>query len=228
MVDIEAGEFTRPRRFDVVTAACVVLTVDAALFLLIAVVGVPFLLYIFADDDTGTWQRMWPLISWWLVATALGAASALATVRVTGGGGGAGVRRLGAAAATATAVGVGVLISVTFDGSLFDRALFLAVAGALFVIANVAAALVLISPASAADEDIEIETMESGYEDDEVDDVDQAEFDEPAEPVMAKDTVELARTGPGRAASSAARRRLRRQAAMRTMAGVRMTRRPRR
>ena len=39
MVDIEVGEFTGRRRFDPVTAASVVLTVDAALFLVLAVVG---------------------------------------------------------------------------------------------------------------------------------------------------------------------------------------------
>jgi len=63
MVEIEVGEFSRGRRrVDAVTAASLVLTVDAALFLVIAVLGVPFLLFVFGDED-GTWHRMWPLVT---------------------------------------------------------------------------------------------------------------------------------------------------------------------
>src|SRR3954453_11707388 len=95
MVDIEVGEFTGRRRFDPLTAAAVVLTVDAALFLVLAVVGVPFLMFIFGDDYTGRWQHIAPLVTWWLVAALLGAACATAVARSLGRGG-VRVRRAGA------------------------------------------------------------------------------------------------------------------------------------
>src|SRR4051794_11131522 len=211
MVDIEVGEFTGRRRFDPVTAAAVVLTVDAALFLVVAVVGVPFLLFIFGDDYTGTWPQMAPLVTWWVAAALLGAACATAVVRSFGRGG-TGARRLGVVAAIATVIAVSALIAVSFQ-----RAPVLAVFGALLAIANVGAARVLTGPGGAdlAEEEPEIVFIEEA----------EVEDDEPVEPRI---TVELARTGPGRTAPSAARRRLRRTAAMQTMAGVRMTRRPRR
>jgi len=204
MVDIEVGEFTGRRRFDPVTAAGVVLTVDAALFLVLAVVGLPFLLYIFADDDTGTWSRMAPLVSWWTAAALLGAASTIAVVRSFGSGGDR-ARRLGAASAIGTVIAVVALISTTAD-----RAPLLGLFGGFLAIANVGAARVLAGPRAVdpADEEPEIVFL--------------AEAEE-AEPRV---TVELARTGPGRALPSAARRRLRGRAAMQTHAGVRMSRRP--
>lgn len=233
MVDIEVGEFTGRRRFDRVTAAAVVLTVDAALFLVVAVVGVPFLLYIFADDDTGTWPHMAPLVIWWVVAAVLGAACTAAVVR-TFGRGGPGARRLGVVAAIATVIAVGVLVAVSFG-----RAPVLALFGALLAIANVGAARVLTGSddGDLAEEEPEIvfvdevePELESASEPELAPEFD-AEFaddlagDEPAEPRI---TVELGRTGPGRAVPSAARRRLRSKAAMQTHAGVRLTRRPRR
>ena len=223
MVDIEVGEFTERRRFDPVTAASVVLTVDAALFLMVAVVGLPFLLFIFSDDDTGTWQRMAPLVSWWVAAALLGAACTTAVVRAFGRGG-AGARRLGVVAAIATVIAVSVLIAVSFE-----RTPVLAVFGALLAIANVGAARVLIGPGGADLAEEEPEILFADVEADEEVEVAEVEAepadDEPAEPRI---TVELARTGPGRSVPSAARRRLRGKAALQTHAGVRMSRRPRR
>jgi len=221
MVDIEVGEFTGRRRFDPITAASVVLTVDAALFLVLAVVGLPFLLYIFADDDTGTWSRMAPLVTWWAAAALLGAASTVAVVRSFGRGGGR-ARRIGTAAAIATVIAVVALISTTAG-----RAPLLGLLGGFLAIANVGAARVLAGPrgAALADEEPEVvfwdeAEVEAWLEDDEP--------DEPIEPAEPRVTVELAHTGPGRTVSSAARRRLRGRAAMQTHAGVRMSRHPRR
>jgi hypothetical protein len=241
MVDIEVGEFTGRRRFDPVTAASVVLTVDAALFLVVAVVGVPFLLFIFGDDYTGTWRHMAPLITWWVVAALLGAACTTAVIRSFGRGG-AGARRAGAVSAIATVVAVCALI-----GTTFERAPLLALFGGLLAIANVAAARVLTAPGRVdpAEDDFEsVFTEETELEDAHLEDAQfedaqfedaelgAAEFEDaelsdagPAEPRI---TVELARTGPGRTVPSAARRRLRGKAAMQTHAGVRLTRRPRR
>ena len=225
MVDIEVGEFTGRRRFDRVTAASVVLTVDAAVFALLALIGVPFLLYIFADDDTGTWQHMTPLVIWWAVAALLGAACTTAVVRSFVRGG-AGARRLGVVAAIATVVAVVALIVTTVG-----RTPLLAVFGALLAIANVGAARVLSGPGDAdlAEEEPEADFPAAIDFPAEIDFLEEAEEvpadDEPAEPRV---TVELARTGPGRTVPSAARRRLRGKAAMQTHAGVRLTRRPRR
>jgi len=218
MVDIEVGEFTGRRRFDRVTAATIVLTVDAALFVVIAVVGVPFLLFIFGDD-TGTWPRMGPLVAWWATSALLGTACATAVTRSVGRGG-AGARRLGFLAAIATVIVVSALIGVSFD-----RAPLLAVFGALLAIANVGAARVLTGPGSAdlAEEEPEFIFVEMADEDAEVEA--EPEDDEPAEPRI---TVEFVRTGPGRVVPSAARRRLRGKAALQTHAGVRLTRHPRR
>ena len=218
MVGIEVGEFTGRRRFDRVAAATIVLTVDAALFVVIAVVGVPFLLFIFGDD-TGTWSRMAPLIAWWATAALLGTACATAVIRSVGRGG-AGARRLGCLAAIATVITVSALIAVSFD-----RAPLLAVFGALLATANVGAARALTGPgvADPAEEEPEFIFVERAQEDAEAEA--EPEDDEPAEPRI---TVELVRTGPGRAVPSAARRRLRGNAALQTHAGVRLTRHPRR
>ena len=219
MVDIEVRQFTGRRRFDRVTAGTIVLTVDAALFVVVAVVGVPFLLFIFSDDDTGTWPRMAPLVAWWAAAALLGTACATAVIRSVARGG-AGARRLGFFAAIATVMAVTALIAVSFD-----RAPLLVGVGALLAIANVGAARALTGPrfGDLAEEEPEFFPMEEREEDAEAEA--EPEDDEPAEPRI---TVELVRTGPGRAVTSAARRRLRGRAALQTHAGVRLTRRPRR
>jgi hypothetical protein len=212
VVDIEVGEFAGRRRFDRDTGAAIVLTVDAALFVVIAVVGVPFLLYIFADDDTGTWPRMAPLLAWWATAALLGAASATAVVRSVGRGG-PGARRLGFLAAIATVIAVIALIAVSFG-----RAPLLAVFGGLLAIANLGAARVLTAPGSADHAELIFEEAEEEP---------AAETEPAADEPEPRITVELARTGPGRAVPSAARRRLRARAALQTHSGVRLTRRSR-
>lgn len=219
MVDIEVREFTGQRRFDRVTAGAIVLTVDAALFVVVTMVGVPFLLFIFADDDTGTWRRMVPLVALWVTSALLGTACAAAVIR-SAGRGGAGGRRLGLVAATATVIAVSALIAASFD-----RAPLLAVLGALLAVANVGAAWALARPGltDLAGEEPEFITGEEAAAD--ADAGTEPEDDEPAEPRI---TVELVRTGPGRSAPSAARRRLLRKAALHTHAGGRLTRRPRR
>jgi hypothetical protein len=219
MVDIEVGEFTGRRRFDRVTAATIVLTVDAALFVVIAVLGVPFLLFIFSDDDTGTWPRMAPLIAWWATTALLGTVCATAVIRAVGRGG-AGARRLSFVAAIATVIAVSALIVASFD-----RAPLLAVFGGLLAIANAGAARALTGPGftDLAEEESEFIFVEEVEEDAEAEA--EPEDDEPAEP---RTTVELVHTGPGRAVPSAARRRLRGKAALQTHAGVRLTRHPRR
>ncbi|WP_030442277.1 hypothetical protein [Actinoplanes subtropicus] len=226
MVDFEVGEFTARRRFDAAAAATVVLTVDAALFLVVAVVGVPFLLFVFGDDDTGTWPHMAPLLTWWVAAALLGAACATAVVRSFRRGG-TGAGRIGVVSAIATVVAVGVLIAVSVE-----RAPLLAAVGALLAIANGGAALALTRPGEAdpAAEGPEIVFMEDAdaFLEDEVFTGGEVFTEDAGEEAEPRITVELARTGPGRAIPSAARRRLRRQAAMRTHAGVRLGRRPRR
>ncbi|MEU4690221.1 hypothetical protein [Actinoplanes sp. NPDC023714] len=68
------------RRLDTVHGAMIVLTVNAIVFSGIAGVGALFLMFFFADE-TGTWGRLWPLVAGWVAAAALGAASAISTVR---------------------------------------------------------------------------------------------------------------------------------------------------
>ena len=181
-------------------------------------VGVPFLLFIFGDDDTGTWPHMAPLVVWWVAAALLGAACATAVVRAFGRGG-AGARRIGMVSAIATVIVVSVLIATSFS-----RAPLVAVFGALLALANVAAARVLIGPdpVEVADDEPEIVFL------DEAEAEAWADEDEDEEPAEPRVTVDLPRTGPGRGVPSAARRRLRGKAAMQTHAGVRLSRRARR
>ncbi|SNY68903.1 hypothetical protein [Paractinoplanes atraurantiacus] len=139
MVDvIETTELAGARRrMDKVTSAAVVVTVDAVLFLAIAVVGVPFLMFVFADE-TGTWARLWPYVGSWVLAGVGGAACAAATYGLTRSG--AQLARHGGAAAAVGAAVVAVLIS-----ALLWRSLMLGPVTAVFVIANLIAAFVLFS-----------------------------------------------------------------------------------
>ncbi|MFI5891839.1 hypothetical protein ACIA5D_17180 [Actinoplanes sp. NPDC051513] len=221
---IEAGELPGARRIDTVTAATLVLTVNAALFLVIAVVGAPFLLYIFADDDTGTWSRMWPLVTWWVVAAGLGAASARVAVRAIGRGN-YDFRPSGIGAALATAVAISVLVVTSFG-----RSPVIAAVGALFALANLFAAVALRNADPVAEEDDEFEEEAFEEDDDELALV-AGEEPEIAEEAPTRETIDLSprsNRGPGRVAPTAARRRMRRRAALVTLTGVRMARRPRR
>lgn len=222
MVEIGAGEIRRTRQWDAVTAGSVVVTIDAALFLVIAVVGVPFLLYIFADDDTGTWERMWPLIAGWTIATVLGSACARVAIRAIGSGN-YDFRRSGAIAGFTTAVAVG-----TLAGTSAERSPVLAVIGTVFAVANVLAGLALLraeAPELLAAEEEEYEPVDELMND----------VEPEIEPSPVRETIDLtprvrAIQGPGRGrgASVAARRRMRGRAALVTLSGVQMSRRPRR
>ncbi|MCU7727628.1 hypothetical protein ODJ79_28250 [Actinoplanes sp. KI2] len=194
MVDIEVGELTERRRFDPITAASVVLTVDAALFLVIAVVGAPFLMFVFADDYTGTWPQMAPLVIGWVAAALLGAACATAVVRSFGSGG-VWARRLGAASAIVIVLAVAVLIATTYQGTPL-----LALSGAPLAIANLAAAVVLtrpgvVDPADEEPEIVFIEEPEAEFEEPEPEpDFDEAEFEEP-EPDVEEPGAEFEEPG---------------------------------
>ncbi|MFF5083213.1 hypothetical protein ACFY36_39730 [Actinoplanes sp. NPDC000266] len=137
MVDvIETTELAGARRrMDKVTSAAVMVTIDAVLFLAIAVVGVPFLMFVFADE-TGTWGRLWPYVGSWVLAGVGGAACAAAAYGLTRSGAQL-ARHAGAAAALGAAV-VAVLIS-----ALLWRSLMLGPVTAVFVIANLLAAVTL-------------------------------------------------------------------------------------
>lgn len=139
MADIEAGRTVRAHRVDAVGAAAVVVTVDAVLLLAIAVIGVPFLMFVFADED-GTWQRLWPLAVSWLVAVVLAALCITAVARLAGFGSYS-IRRVGTAAALGTAVAALVLAAATAASSP-GWLLF----GLPITVANLAAALVLAGP----------------------------------------------------------------------------------
>ena len=136
MVDLEAGEPARGHRIDAVAAAAIVLTVDAVLLLVIAVIGVPFLMFVFGDEN-GTWHRLWPYAVAWLVAVLLAVACAAAVLRLSGYGAFS-VRRAGTTAALGTAVAAAVLAvtSIRTSPSLVLIAL-------PFALANLGAALVL-------------------------------------------------------------------------------------
>ncbi|WP_203770829.1 hypothetical protein [Paractinoplanes deccanensis] len=79
MVDvIEVNELPEARRrIDPVMAAAVTVSVDAALFVVVAVAGVPFLMFVFADES-GTWQRLWPYVGTWVIACVSGAGTTAA------------------------------------------------------------------------------------------------------------------------------------------------------
>jgi hypothetical protein len=217
---IEVGELPGARRIDTVTAASVVLTINAALFLVIAVVGAPFLAYIFADDDTGKWNRMWPLVTWWFVAAGLGVACARVAMRSIGRRN-YDIRRSGTGAALGTAAAITMLVVTSFE-----RSPIVAAVGTLFVLANIGAAVALHN-SSPAEEELE---DDDELEHEELEDLAYAE-PEAAEEAPARDTVDLSgleNRGPGRGAPAAARRRMRRRAALVTLTGVQMARRPRR
>ncbi|MEV6302985.1 hypothetical protein AB0M02_26455 [Actinoplanes sp. NPDC051861] len=134
-VEIEADGFVPARRIDAVTVAAIVLTVDAVLFLLIAILGVPALIWLFGDE-IASWSRLWLVVVVWLVACALGPLCTAAVMRVTGRGRYS-IRRTGTAAAVGTAAATGVLALVSAAGSPG-----LAGLAALFGVANLAAARV--------------------------------------------------------------------------------------
>ncbi|MFG1991860.1 hypothetical protein ACGFJ7_17975 [Actinoplanes sp. NPDC048988] len=136
MVDVEAMELTgERRRFDRLTAAAVMVAVDAVLYLVIAIVGVPFLMFVFADE-TGTWQRLWPYVGSWVLLCVGGAACAAAAFGLTRNAAPP-ARQAGAVAALGAAV-VAVLVSL-----LMWPTATVGPAGAVLVVLNLVAALTL-------------------------------------------------------------------------------------
>ncbi|MBB2944216.1 hypothetical protein FB565_003945 [Actinoplanes lutulentus] len=139
----DTGQDWRPagqgrRRLDTITASAIVLTANAIILLAIAVVGVPFMLFFFADE-TETWQRLWPLVASLTGALALGALNAVATVRFA--------RRpsdppriADGVAALATAAAAAILLTATPG---------VAMLAAPFALVNVAAAWILFRAAYA-------------------------------------------------------------------------------
>ncbi|MBB4691873.1 hypothetical protein [Paractinoplanes abujensis] len=235
MVDLEAGE-ARGHRIDAVAAAAIVLTVDAVLLLVVAVIGVPFLMFVFGDED-GTWQRLWPFAAGWVLAVLLAAACAAAVIRLSGFGSYS-IRRAGTLAALSTAVAAAVLAVVSIRTSPS-----LVVIGLPFAVANLGAALVLAGPeralamtdrftifqAAEAPEPVAGEVAVYEEEDESA----YAQRPEP-DPTRQRDTIDLlaysdargdARTRPG---ARTRPRRSRGPAALRTLSGVTLPPRARR
>jgi hypothetical protein len=220
MVDIEARESVRVSRIDTVMAAAIVLTVDAVVLLAVAVIGVPFLMLFFGDEN-GTWGRLWPLIVAWVVAVVLAALCATAVARLAGWGSFS-VRRISTGAAVAVAVTAAVLAA----GSIGSNPGWLLL-GLPFAVANLAAALVFAGPerATAAADRFPRFTPAAPVET-----VDEAAYARPEEteepdPVRTHDTIDLLAHAP-RPPRKAPRKRG--PAALRTLTGVQLPRRARR
>jgi hypothetical protein len=141
MADIEAGQFSTRRRVDVGTPAAMILTVDAVVLLVVAVVGVPFLAFFFGDEDGG-WHRLWPLFAGWFAAAVLGAACTAAVVGLAGHGR-YDARRTGIAATLTCAAVSTVVVTWMPAAPVFYLALS-------FGVANVIAAAALFYPERAA------------------------------------------------------------------------------
>ncbi|MEV4343046.1 hypothetical protein AB0J83_01005 [Actinoplanes sp. NPDC049596] len=133
---MEATEVTGTRRrMDRVTNAAIVVTTDAVLFLTIAVVGVPFLMFVFADE-TGTWDRLWPYVGVWVVAAVSGAACAAAAYGLARSG-----TRLARHGGAAAALGAAVMAPAV--SLLLGSNLVIVWVSAAFAVANLIAAFVL-------------------------------------------------------------------------------------
>jgi hypothetical protein len=220
---IEAGELRgERRRFDRVTAAAVTVTADAVLLLTIALVGVPFLLFVFGDDITGTWGRLWPYVGSWVLACVSGAACAAAALALAGNATRF-TRHAGATAALGAAVAA-VLIAL-----LLWRTPLLGPVGAIFVLANLLAAAALFTaketeaPVFArfpTPDTLPLPDPAAVPEDDP-----DTLYRRPEPTAETRPTIDLdvRRTRP-----TAARRRPRGQAALHTLSGVRLPPRARR
>ncbi|WP_436536490.1 hypothetical protein [Actinoplanes sp. HUAS TT8] len=130
------------RRMDATTGGAMVLTVDAVVFLMTALVGLPFVLFFAADGDDPV-GPIWPMATVWAVSALLGSASAAAAFLI-GARGTQRLRQAGAATALATAAVTAVLVATSISGSPI-----LAAVSAVFAAANLGAARLLFRPESA-------------------------------------------------------------------------------
>ncbi|AEV83661.1 Replicase polyprotein 1ab [Actinoplanes sp. SE50] len=126
------------RRMDAITGGAIVLTVDAVIFLMTALVGAPLLLFFMADDEGA--GPLWPYATVWGVSAVLGAGSA-AVAYLIGDRGTRGIRQIGASIALTTAVATGALVVGAIESSPV-----LAMVSALFAAANVGAVKMLLGP----------------------------------------------------------------------------------
>ncbi|WIM99323.1 hypothetical protein ACTOB_002973 [Actinoplanes oblitus] len=124
------------RRMDPVTGGAMVLAVEAVAFLLIAVIGTPFLVFFVADDDASV-SWLWPFAAVCATSAVLGAAAAVAAFLI-GSRGTQRDRRAGVVAALAVAAATGVLTATSAAS-----APLLAMVSALLTVGNVAAATLL-------------------------------------------------------------------------------------
>ncbi|MFI1990488.1 hypothetical protein [Actinoplanes sp. NPDC020271] len=127
------------RRMDAVTGGAMVLTVDAVVFLMTALVGAPFVVFFMADGDDPV-GPIWPMATVWVVSAALGSASAAAAFLI-GARSTQRIRQAGAATALATAAATAVLVATSISASPV-----LAAVSALFAAANLGAAKLLFGP----------------------------------------------------------------------------------
>ncbi|GAA2895626.1 hypothetical protein Acy02nite_25550 [Actinoplanes cyaneus] len=126
------------RRMDATTGGAMVLTVDAVVFLMTALVGAPFVLFFMADGDDPV-GPIWPMVTVWVVSAALGSASAAAAFLI-GARGTQRIRQAGATTALVTAAATAVLVATSVSASPV-----LAAVSAVFAAANLGAAKLLYS-----------------------------------------------------------------------------------
>ncbi|GLW35957.1 hypothetical protein [Actinoplanes regularis] len=133
------------RRMDAITGGAIVLTVDAIVFLMTALVGAPFVLFFLSsgDDPLGP---IWPLATVWVVSAVLGSAAA-ATAFLIGARSTQRIRQAGAVTALAAAAATVTLVATSISESPV-----LAAVSALFAAANLGGAKLLATPEPAGAE----------------------------------------------------------------------------
>jgi hypothetical protein len=213
MVDVEADGFSGTRRIDMITVAGIVLAVDAVIFLLIAILGVPALAWLFGDE-LASWRRLWLVVLVWVVSLVLGPLCTAATLRITGRGSYS-IRRTAMWAAGGTAAATGALALA----SLIASPSALTVVAALFAVVNVAAAREFYVTPEIDAEPLDVEPFD-------------VEPPAEAEPDTESDLIEIEETtrptvdlGP---VPAPRRIRSRGPAAMHTLAGIKLPPRARR
>ncbi|GIE91196.1 hypothetical protein [Actinoplanes regularis] len=133
------------RRMDAITGGAIVLTVDAVVFLMTALVGAPFVLFFLSsgDDPLGP---LWPLATVWVVSAVLGSAAAAAAFLI-GARNTQRIRQAGAVTALAAAAATVTLVATSISESPV-----LAAVSALFAAANLGGAKLLATPEPAGAE----------------------------------------------------------------------------